>query len=430
MSKNKILLFLISILLVSSMLLTSCQPKAAAPTQEPEKPAEVVATEAPAAPAAEVKPIKIGGLYPLTGTDAINGQNYKIALDYAVKEINAAGGVKCMGGAPFELVYADTQGKSEVGNTETERLITEAGVIAITGSFHSHVMLPASEITERYEVPMFASSAIAGQITKRGLKYIFMTITSLEQWALDGAKFAAANGAKTGVIATMNIAFGEETKVAWEAALKEVGIEQLDSIVYQFGASDLSADILKVKSLDPDVLFLLVNTADAILWVNQMQDLQYYPKMGIVNLGGGFVDPTFLSTVGNKSAEGIILTSDWFANINLPGAKEANQKFKDAVGINLSGLNGTVATLYLIRDALEISCSYDPKALAEVMRTHTFEKGDWNFQWDKVKFDSTGAIEGGMSIIAQYQNGEQMTVWPENLAVVKVIWPVPGWDAR
>jgi branched-chain amino acid transport system substrate-binding protein len=426
--KRNLWTLLTLVLLLS--LVAACAPAAApAPAEAP------AAEESPAEEMAEgVEVVKIGGLYPLTGTDAVNGENMKAGHELAIREINEAGGIECLGGARLEMVYGDSQSKSEAGNSETERLITNEDVTAIMGAFHSHVVLPASEITEKYEVPFIIPNSLAGAITERGMEYVFQTIPTLEQWALDDAKFAAENGAQSGVIAVPNIAFGEETQHAWEAALPANGIEILDSFSFQFGASDLSDTILKIRASDPDVVFLLANTADAILLTRQMQELDYYPKMGIINLGGGFADPSYISTVGPEAAQGIFLTADWTPKINLPGSEEFASYFENETGLLPTGaINTTYASTWLLADALEKACSTDPKELAEVLRTTTFEPDEdtrWTFQWPEVSFQEDGKLEQARTVIAQWQDGEQVTVWPPELAVAEPIWPVPNWAER
>ena len=79
--------------------------------------------------------LKVGALYPLTGPDAgWAGDPYIKSHQLAIDEINAAGGIACLGGAQLELVKGDTQGKAEAGNSEMERLITQEGVVAVMGS--------------------------------------------------------------------------------------------------------------------------------------------------------------------------------------------------------------------------------------------------------------------------------------------------------
>jgi len=175
-------------------------------------------------------------------------------------------------------------------------------------------------------------------------------------------------------------------------------------------------------------------TNDCILFTKQMQELDYYPKGGIVNLGGGFADPTYLDTVGKEAAQGIFVTSDWFPKINLPGAEEFSSYFLEQQGILPTGaVNTNYATTWLLKDAIEKACSTDPKKIAEVLRTTTFKPGPdtkWAFQWPEVAFDETGKMTQMNTVIAQYQDGNQVTVWPESLAVAKPIWPVPNWTER
>ena len=79
---------------------------------------------------------------------------------------------------------------------------------------------------------------------------------------------------------------------------------------------------------------------------------------------------------------------------------------------------------------LEKSCSTDPKKLAETLRTTTFTGGKWGFQWPEASFDEKGRLKQAASVIAQWQDGQQVAVWPDDLAAAEAVWPVPGWDAR
>jgi len=428
-------------LIVVGMLLASACAQAA--TQAPAPVAtEVPATQAPA-PAATEAPsatqgaapavIKIGGLWPLTGTDALNGQNPKTTLTYAVKEINDSGGIQCLGGAKLEMAWGDSQSSSEIGNSEMERLITQEHVVAVLGSYESAVVLPASEISEKYGVPYVVPDAIDTQITARGLKYIFMTIPTLAQWTSDEAKFVAAHGAKTGAVTSFNQQFGQDVENAWKAALPANGMQDLVTNTFPFGASDVSDTILAVKAANPDVWFLAANTQDAILFVKQMQELHFYPKMGMVVLGG-FGDPNFIKAVGNKVAEGIILTSDWTPMINLPGVDAVSKAFEAGTGgLQLVGGMGTIySSMWLIKDALEKSCSTDPKALANVLHSATFTQGKWSFEWPQVSFAANGQMNFARTVLIQYQSGNRPAIWPDDLKFpgANVIWPVPGWDKR
>ena len=107
--------------------------------------------------------------------------------------------------------------------------------------------------------------------------------------------------------------------------------------------------------------------------------------------------------------------------------------FKEYTGQDLGGTyNTTYASTWLLADALEKACSTDPKVLAEVLHTTTFTDGEgkWGFQWPQASFDEKGRLKESASVIAQWQDGQMVAVWPEEFAAAKAVWPVPGWDER
>ena len=276
---------------------------------------------------ARAPPVKVGLLLPMTGQDAINGQIHFNAFSLARDEINEAGGVKCLGGAPIELVVGDTQGRPETGNAEVERLIAKDKVIAIEGAFHTGVVLPTTEIAEKYEIPYIVPNAIAGAITSRGLKYVFKTRVSVETETKATVDYSTARGAKTVVVVTSNITIGEEARKAWTNWIKGSALQLLDNIQISFGRPDFSDTIQKIKAKNPDVLFVLTNTADAIIFARQMKEAMYWPKMALMTAGGGWSDPNLVKNLG-KDADGIYVTTDWSPKVNLPGGSDINVKFK------------------------------------------------------------------------------------------------------
>lgn len=428
----KYLFKLMILLTVFVLLVSACVP---AETPAPAMPAETQAqpadTEAQP-PAETVDVIKVGALYPLTGPDAgWAGDPYIKSHMMAIEEINAAGGIKCLGGAKLELVNGDTQGKAEAGNSEMERLITRENVIAVMGSALSGTTLPSSEISEKYEIPYIVPNALDGVITDRGMKYVFQTVSTLQQWGADDAAWAKAMGAKTAVITVPNFTFGKEVEDTWKAGIEANGLELLSSLTYDGGAQDFTDTILKVKQLDPDVWFLLGNN-QAPQIIKQAKEQGFYPKMGIISLGSGFATTFFLNEVGGKDlADGIVVTGDFAPVSKLNVDPAFKKKFAEYTGQELGGTyNTTYASTWLLADALEKSCSTDPKKLAETLRTTTFKDGKWNFQWPEVSFNEKGRLEQAASVIAQWQDGQQVAVWPENLAAGTPVWPVPNWDNR
>ncbi|HEX9029128.1 MAG TPA: ABC transporter substrate-binding protein, partial [Anaerolineales bacterium] len=425
----------LNILLVLAMLLTACATATPQATTAPQATTGAAATtaastQAPAA-GASAQVIKVGALYPLTGADAgWAGDPYVKSHQLAVDEINAAGGIKCLGGAKLEIVKGDTQSKAETGNSEMERLITKEGVIAVFGSALSQTTLPSSEVAEKYQVPYIVPNALDGTITDRGLKYVFQTVSTLQEWGKDDVAWAIAHGAKNAVITVSNISFGKESSDTWKNAADSQGLKLLDNFTYEANTNDFTDTILRVKQLDPDVWFLLGNAETPSL-VKQLKEQGYWPKMGIITLGSGFATTFFLKEAGAALADGIVVTQDFAPVSKLAVSDDFKKKFMDYTGQELGGTyNTTYASTWLLADALEKSCSTDPKKLADTLHNTTFTGGKWSFQWPTASFDEKGRLKEAASVIAQWQSGKQVAIWPDALAAAQPVWPVPQWDKR
>ena len=429
MKLAKVLTFLF---VAFSLLLSGCV--AATPEAVVDQPADpqsgMAATADNSATSAPevVTEVKIGALLPLTGGDAINGQNQKYGHEFAVEQINAAGGIKCLGGAKLTMVYGDSAGKPEAGNAETIRLIEEENVTAIMGAFHTGVTLTASETAERYGVPFIVPNS---DVSARNLKYVFQTASTIQSMAEDSAEFAAQmGGAKTAIILTPNIAFGDWFKEDWREVLPAQGFEVVGEISFPSGSSDFGPTILSIKQLDPDLIFTIANTSDATLMLRQMKELNYWPKVGFITAAGGYADPSLIQNLG-ADAEGIYLTNDWFPNINLPNAKEINEQFKSKYGMDMIGnINTTYAGTLVLADALEQACSTDPEVLAQTLRSMHLTEGSWDFMYTEVQFDDQGFNKFAGNFVAQIRDGETMTVWPAEFSVADPVWPVPSWKSR
>ena len=131
--------------------------------------------------------IKIGVIYPLTGSGAAVGGELRDALELAADLINngAPGitdlpfnggkGLPNLKGAKIKLVFADHQANPQTGASEAERLITQEKVVAIVGAYNSAVTLTASQAAERAGIPFLNPESSSASLTQRGFKWFFRT---------------------------------------------------------------------------------------------------------------------------------------------------------------------------------------------------------------------------------------------------------------
>src|SRR5882724_11826896 len=106
----------------------------------------------PALLRAQGKTIKVGVISPVTGALAEVGQDCRLGAQLAAEAINAAGGIKSLGGARLELLLADSETKVEVARSEADRLIG-AGAQLLTGGFHSAHVAIVSTLAQQRRVP-------------------------------------------------------------------------------------------------------------------------------------------------------------------------------------------------------------------------------------------------------------------------------------
>src|SRR5438093_12445089 len=124
---------------------------------------------------AQPKEVKVAVAVPLSGAWARSGELFVKGAELAVEHINAAGGIKALGGAKMRLIVADTGDSTEKAKNAAQRLVSqEPDLVGGTGAFVSSFTLAVTEVTERAELPWLTLS-YSDQITGRGYKYVFQT---------------------------------------------------------------------------------------------------------------------------------------------------------------------------------------------------------------------------------------------------------------
>ena len=381
--------------------------------------------------------IKIGNILPLSGPSASVGLQNKQAHDMAVEEINAAGGIKSMGGAKIQMLYADSESKPEKGVAEAERFINTEKVAVLSGCWNSAVSYPVSAVAERAGIPFLVPVSVADKITEQGFKYVFRIAAKDSWWTRDQFAFLKDMekevNTKISTVAFVyeNGDWGKGFAEGWKKLAQQGGYKIVLDEPYPSTATDLSPVVQKVKRANPDVLFLTSNAADAILLTNTMAEYKVKPK-AIIASGGGHADPSFLKAAG-KNARYLFDIVEWETDVNKPGAAKTNEKFKKLYGYNLAGesVDAYVAT-YVLADALERAKSTDPKAIREALAKTKLDKGPAMIVgYNAIEFDETGQNKHAALVMVQINDigkgMERATVWPKasRRANYKPVFPTP-----
>lgn len=386
---------------------------------------------------AQDKTIKVGNIIPLSGPSASVGQQGKNAREMAVEEINAAGGIKSLGGAKLLMLYADSESKPEKGVAEAERLINTEKVHVLTGCWNSAVTYPTTAVAERYGIPFIVPVSVADKITEQGFKTVFRIAAKDSWWTRDQFAFLRDMekefNTKVEKLAFVyeNGDWGKGFAEQWKELAKKEGYQVVLDEPYPSTATDLSPVVQKIKRAGPDVLMLVSNAADAILLTNTLAEYRVKLK-AIIASGGGHADPSFLQATG-KNAKHLFDIVEWETDVNKKGAKEANEKFKSKYGYNLAGESvDAYLAVYVLADALERAGSLDPAKIREALATTNYRSGRGMIVgYDALEFDKTGQNKHASLVMVQINDigrgMERISVWPKNArrAGYQPVFPMP-----
>jgi branched-chain amino acid transport system substrate-binding protein len=381
--------------------------------------------------------IRISNIIPLSGPSASVGEQGRNAREMAVEEINAAGGIKSLGGAKLEMLYADSESKPEKGVSEAERMINTEKVHLLTGCWNSAVTYPTTAVAERYGIPFVVPVSVADKITEQGFKTVFRIAAKDSWWTRDQFAFLKdiqeefKTEIKTLAFVYENGDWGKGFAGQWRALAEKNGYKIVLDEPYPSTTTDLSPVVQKIRRARPDVLMLVSNAADAILLTNTLADYKVKLK-AIIASGGGHADPSFLKATGNN-ARYLFDIVEWETDVNKPGVKEINEKFKARYGYNLAGESvDAYIAMYVIKDALERAGSTDPVKIREALAKTNLRSGPAMIaSYDAIEFDATGQNKHAALSIVQINdlgNGlERITVWPKGArrAGYTPLFPVP-----
>src|SRR5215831_13025002 len=117
--------------------------------------------------------IKIGALFPLSGSVASSGTDALHGVELAAEVLNGKYpniDLPKLTVGKIVIDSADTQGDAQVGEADVDRLVNSDKVVALTGAFQSAVTVTASQRAERLAVPMVNGSSSSTALTERGFK--------------------------------------------------------------------------------------------------------------------------------------------------------------------------------------------------------------------------------------------------------------------
>jgi branched-chain amino acid transport system substrate-binding protein len=384
-----------------------------------------------------------------TSLGFLEGKESHKAVQMAVSEINAQGGVKV--GAeqrPFEVVAADLRDAAAgVPVPEAllglEKMILEKKPAAIVvGPFRSEALLAGMDILSKYKMPMLGTIAMAPDSEAKiksdpeKYKYVFRVSLNVIYWAkLLGGTMATLKkdfGFDKVYIMNQDVAWARGTAGAMETKVyPSLGYEVAGHDQYPTGFSDFSAALMKAKSMNASVLFTCFDMPESGVLVKQWKSIK------VPALIAGFISPmageaaweTFDGKIGG-------LMNAIFELGNMPSEKYAPakifyDKYKKTYGKGIQSGHGPAPSyeaVYILKEAIERAGSLDPDAVtAEIAKT------DRKGVIGRIRFDEghqviygTDPAETAVGCFFQWtDDGKRRIVYPGSLAESQIV--LPSW---
>ena len=366
--------------------------------------------------------IRIGMVHPVTGALADGGGRCRLGGQAAVADVNAAGGIKSMGGARLEAVLGDAQGRPEIAASLVDSM-AESGVAAFIGAYSSGLGLAATQAAAKAGIPFSIDSGISDALTGRGLANVFRffpanaTFTNDAMAALDAINKKAGSPAKTAILVHEDSEFGTSTAKLLAAKLPPIGIEVRSIIPHATPTRDFTNIALRIKGEKPDLVMMTNYPGEYALLARTLVQ-QRVELAGLYSVSGGGFNLKF-AREQPQVAEGMLDFNHWY-NPRDARAPAFRKRIEDAGGVfSWEVLFGYFA-VRLLADAMERAGSADKERLTAALAASTFS--DHFMPYGPTRFEG-GQNQGAHASAQQIQRGDIAVVWPDSFADAPAVFP-------
>jgi len=341
------------------------------------------------------EPIRIGGIYLLSGLAEALGAGSEAAAEVAVDAINEEGGIN---GRDVEIEVRD---HGDNPQQQIRSLVQEFGADVMLGLTSSGVTLNSGPTIESLGVPFTLTDIGTPFITEHdtdaygdyyedeggraaGLPNLFRTNSMTAHMTYAIAQYTADNfsGGLRVANAGPDYAYGQQCWQYYQAYLDGLGFdyEVVASEFPSLGASDMTPNITTIMSNDPDVVFTSFWAGDTVTFTSQAAEQGLFEQVDDVfdTIGA---DPVNFNALGDTMPEGVHY-SGWY----WPGSygTDADQEFVDLYSETYADDDSvlayptftggsTWAGVHIYKEAIEAAGSTEPGDIIEQMEGYTFE---------------------------------------------------------
>jgi len=288
-------------------------------------------------------PIKIGGLFAVTGPASFLGEPEKKTLEMLVADLNAKGGIN---GQKLEAVIYDTAGDATKAVQLATKLIKNDKVVAIIGPSTTGESMAVLALTEKEKIPLI-SCAAGIKITEpvKDRKFTFKTPANDHVAVEKILQYAHKMKQKNLAIITVTDGFGASGREQLKVSAAQKGFNIVADETYGPKDTDMTPQLTKIRASKADAIICWgTNPGPAIITKNIKQ-------LGIktpVYMSHGVASKKYIELASPVAAEGIMLPAGKLAVYEALPKNDPQQKllreydaaYKKAHGVEASTFGG------------------------------------------------------------------------------------------
>lgn len=359
--------------------------------------------------------VRLGAVNPLTGKLANHGQEILSGIETAVEEVNARGGI---GGRPVQLLSRDDQSHPETAINQVQDLIYREKVTALTGGYVDSLVGPISQLASKAQVPYVASASLQKDLTLRGKNPFFFRVSHLNGVTEPLCQFLpqVLSGKKAAILHAATPGATEFSQTLFQC-LRDGGMDLVLVEKFRPGTHDFSPFLLKMRSLQVDVLISAAFFSDHLILVRQLRE-QNVPLTAYIG-PWGVAYPEFIQQMG-MAAENLVGLSAWQPEFPFPGTEEESRRFtekfratygRDPTSTVMHGYTSARVLLEAMGAVTARGAPLDGPHIAEALRTL-----DMTGPMGRVQFDANGDPLHYRQVVVQIQNGRLVPIFPAQRA--------------
>lgn len=335
--------------------------------------------------------------------------------------VNAAGGIKSLGGAKLVVQKFDTQSNPDMGAPEATKAVG-AGCKAIWGGEITDTVLAGTAVTHRAGVPWMDIGGIGDEVHQRNFNDVFQTLTTTD---IAEAYYTMMKAADTSLgitdptvgLSVSDTTYGQEFYSAWTALNKNGPFKVVTNVSYPLTTTDFSSIADRMVSQHPQILFNMGYPADGIALARLFKQTFHTTAKAFFSTAESAVAVPQL----NALAQGQLFSASSPPTSN-PALAKFNQVYQANTGSapSIEAWQGYTAVMF-IAAALEKAGSTSGSALASAIHDVTLTSSNGNIFPETLGFSSDGSPSYAPYYWQQDQSGKLVYVYPPDMKQASLI---------